>query len=87
MDEPYNYISAQDFKRKFRDFYVGKNLYNEFSHPTDKIEIQKSPLSFNTGSVKNLELFKACMAREWLLMKRNSFVHVFKSVQVLIYYI
>ncbi|KAL1833025.1 hypothetical protein ACET3Z_002676 [Daucus carota] len=84
MDEPYNYISAQDFKRKFRDFYVGKNLYNEFSHPTDKIEIQKSPLSFNTGSVKNLELFKACMAREWLLMKRNSFVHVFKSVQLVV---
>lgn len=40
-------------------------------------------MSFNTYSLGNWELLKACMAREWLLMKRNSFVHVFKSTQVM----
>ncbi|KAK4849605.1 hypothetical protein QYF36_026489 [Acer negundo] len=30
------------------------------------------------------ELLKACLAREWLLMKRNSFVHVFKSAQLVV---
>lgn len=28
------------------------------------------------------ELLKANIAREWLLMKRNSFVYIFKMVQV-----
>ncbi|XP_074347455.1 pleiotropic drug resistance protein 3-like [Apium graveolens] len=84
IEEPYIYISAQDFERKFRDFYVGKDLDYEISHPLNKTEIQKNPLSPKTRSVKNWELFRACMAREWLLMKRNSFVHVFKSVQLVI---
>ncbi|KAK1384996.1 hypothetical protein POM88_022731 [Heracleum sosnowskyi] len=84
IEEPYIYISAQDFERKFRDFYVGKNLDYEISHPTNKTEIQKIPSTFKTRSVKNWELFRACMAREWLLMKRNSFVHVFKSVQLVV---
>lgn len=63
---------------------MGQKLDKEISQPIDKIELQKNALSFNTRSARNWELFKACMAREWLLMKRNSFVHVFKSAQVLI---
>ncbi|TQE02100.1 hypothetical protein C1H46_012286 [Malus baccata] len=31
-----------------------------------------------------MELFKACFAREWLLMKRNSFVYIFKTTQITI---
>lgn len=34
--------------------------------------------------MSNWELFKACFAREWLLMKRNSFVYIFKTVQIMI---
>lgn len=30
------------------------------------------------------ELLKACFSREWLLMKRNSFIHIFKSIQIAI---
>jgi hypothetical protein len=29
-----------------------------------------------------MELLKASFSREWLLMKRNSFVYIFKVVQV-----
>jgi hypothetical protein len=33
-----------------------------------------------------MELFKANFAKEILLMRRNSFVYIFKTVQVLIYF-
>jgi hypothetical protein len=32
--------------------------------------------------VGKMELLKACFSREWLLMKRNSFVYIIKVVQV-----
>lgn len=83
-DQPYIYISVEEFEIKFKEFHLGQKLDKEISQPIDKIELQKNALSFNTRSARNWELFKACMAREWLLMKRNSFVHVFKSAQVLI---
>jgi len=34
--------------------------------------------------ISNMELFKACFSREWLLMKRNSFIHIFKTIQITI---
>ncbi|CBI40242.3 unnamed protein product, partial [Vitis vinifera] len=34
--------------------------------------------------ISNWELFKACFAREWLLMKRNSFIYIFKTTQITI---
>lgn len=34
--------------------------------------------------ISNMELFKACFSREWLLMQRNSFVYIFKTVQITI---
>ena len=33
-------------------------------------------------SVTAMGVMKACLAREWILVKRNSFVYVFKAVQV-----
>lgn len=30
-------------------------------------------------------VMKACLAREWILVKRNSFVYVFKALQVTAY--
>ena len=34
--------------------------------------------------VRKKELLDACIAREYLLMKRNSFVYIFKLTQVII---
>ncbi|KAM7276688.1 hypothetical protein ACFE04_018554 [Oxalis oulophora] len=83
-DEPYRYISVNEFADKFAKFHVGHELDQELSSPFVKTESHKNALSFNIYSVKKWELFKACLMREWLLMKRNSFVHVFKSAQVLL---
>lgn len=45
---------------------------------------QKDALSLDVYSLPQREVFKACLRREFCLMKRNLFVYVFKSVQLFI---
>ncbi|XP_048433500.1 pleiotropic drug resistance protein 3-like isoform X1 [Pyrus x bretschneideri] len=82
--QPYSYVSVDMFVNMSKDFHAGKTLDEELCKPFDKSEHHKIALSFNFYSLTKCELLKACTAREWLLMKRNSFIHVFKSVQLVI---
>ncbi|GLU07182.1 hypothetical protein SLE2022_241490 [Rubroshorea leprosula] len=83
-DRPYSYVSIDKFRAAFKAFHVGQKLDEELCRPFNKNESQKSALSFNIYTLKKWELFKACMAREWLLMKRNSFIHIFKTGQLVV---
>ncbi|XP_030496768.2 pleiotropic drug resistance protein 3 [Cannabis sativa] len=83
-DRPYNYVSVDQFSQMFKRSHVGKNLYDELSKPYEKSQSHKNALSFKTYSVRKWELLKACTARELLLMKRNSFVYIFKTAQLII---
>ncbi|ONI27828.1 hypothetical protein PRUPE_1G106900 [Prunus persica] len=81
---PYNHVSVDQLSQLFRASYLGNKLDDELSKHYDKSQSHDNTLSFTTYSVSKWELFKACMARELLLMKRNSFVYVFKTVQLII---
>ncbi|KAM0962434.1 hypothetical protein ACFX2A_022042 [Malus domestica] len=81
---PYDYVSVDQFSQLFRASYLGKKLNDELSEPYDESQCHDKALSFTTYSVRKWELFKACMGRELLLMKRNSFVYVFKTAQLTI---
>ncbi|GKV23290.1 hypothetical protein SLEP1_g33037 [Rubroshorea leprosula] len=83
-DHPYSYVSIDKFRAAFKDFHVGQKLDEELCIPFNKNESHKSALSFKIYTLKKWELFKACMAREWLLMKRNSFIHIFKTGQLVV---
>ncbi|GLT42708.1 hypothetical protein SLA2020_166940 [Shorea laevis] len=83
-DRPYSYVSIDKFRAAFKDFHGGQKLDEELCRPFNKNESHKSALSFNIYTLKKWELFKACMAREWLLMKRNSFIHIFKTGQLVV---
>ncbi|PKI41929.1 hypothetical protein CRG98_037679 [Punica granatum] len=83
-DEPHAYVTVEQLAEKFKEFPVGKDLTAELMMPVNRSEFGKEALSFDIYSLKKWELFKACLAREWLLMKRNSFVHVFKSAQLVV---
>ncbi|KAF3443181.1 hypothetical protein FNV43_RR12862 [Rhamnella rubrinervis] len=83
-DKPYSYIEVDKFVSIFKDFHVGKKLAEELSKPFNKYGHHKNALSFSIYSLRKWELLKACTAREWLLMKRNSFVYIFKSAQLVI---
>ncbi|KAK1570799.1 hypothetical protein Q3G72_007162 [Acer saccharum] len=81
---PYNYVSVDMFSRKFKESHLGKKLNEDLSEPYDKSKSHKNALSFSMYSLSRWELFRACMSRELLLMKRNSFVYVFKTTQLII---
>ncbi|PON54812.1 ABC transporter-like [Trema orientale] len=83
-EQPYDYFSVEKFTNMFKNFHVGKKLEEDLSMSFNESENLKNALSFSKYSLGKWELFKACISREWLLMKRNSFVHVFKSAQLVI---
>lgn len=76
------YVTAKEFARKFKDTGLGQKLHEDLSQNIEKDVLRDAALTFHTNSTRNWEIFEACMAREWVLMKRNSFVHAFKSAQV-----
>lgn len=81
-DVPYSYISVDMFSRKFKESPYGKKLDEELSEPYDKAKSHQNALSFSPYSLSNWEIFRACASREFLLMKRNSFIYIIKTVQV-----
>ncbi|CAA0822386.1 ABC transporter G family member 36 [Striga hermonthica] len=82
--KPYRYIPVSEFAQRFKRFHVGLRLENELSVPYDKDRSHKAALVFKKYSVPKRELLKANFDKEWLLIKRNSFVYVFKTVQIFI---
>ncbi|GFP96043.1 pleiotropic drug resistance protein 1 [Phtheirospermum japonicum] len=83
-DEPYNYISAKEFSEAFQSFHVGRKLGDELSVPFPKETSHPAALTTDKYGLSRKELLKACVAREFLLMKRNSFVYIFKMTQLIL---
>ncbi|XP_044495115.1 ABC transporter G family member 35-like [Mangifera indica] len=81
---PYRYISVTEFANRFKRFHIGMHLENELSVPYDKSRGHKAALVFDKYSVPKMELLKTCWDKEWLLIKRNAFFYVFKTVQIII---
>ncbi|KAJ0755524.1 putative ABC-type xenobiotic transporter [Helianthus annuus] len=82
--KPYRYISVTEFTKRFQRFHVGLRLENELSVPYDKSRSHKAALVFKKFLVSKKDLLKASWDKEWLLIQRNSFVYVFKTVQIII---
>ncbi|KAM6576208.1 hypothetical protein CsatB_028045 [Cannabis sativa] len=81
-NQPYRYISVPEFSQAFNSFHIGQSLCEELRVPYDKTKVHSSTLVREKYGISNWELFKACFSREWLLMKRNSFVYIFKTFQI-----
>ncbi|KAL0347079.1 UNVERIFIED_CONTAM: ABC transporter G family member 39 [Sesamum calycinum] len=83
-DQPYRYISVGDFARAFQSFHIGQKVTEELAVPYDKSKAHTFALVKEKYGISNWELIRACFSREWLLMTRNSFIYVFKTVQITI---
>ncbi|XP_044481157.1 pleiotropic drug resistance protein 1-like isoform X1 [Mangifera indica] len=81
-DEPYRFITVKEFSDAFQSFPAGRKLGDELATPFDKRNSHPAALTTKTFGVNMKELFKACFSREFLLMKRNSFVYYFKLGQL-----
>ncbi|CAN6807598.1 unnamed protein product [Brassica oleracea var. botrytis] len=83
-EQPYSYVSVRDFSSAFNSFHTGQQLASDMRVPYEKAKTHPAALVTQKYGISNWDLFKACFDREWLLMKRNSFVYVFKTVQITI---
>ena len=81
-DEPYRFIPVREFAESFHSFHIGQSIRNELAVPYDKTKSHPATLTTSRYGVSKTELLKATLAREILLMKRNSFVYIFKGTQV-----
>ncbi|XP_050226195.1 ABC transporter G family member 39-like [Mercurialis annua] len=83
-DQPYTFVSVPDLVEGFSSFHIGQQLESDLSVAYDKQRAHPAAVVMDKYGISNWELFKACFSREWLLMKRNSFIYIFKTVQITI---
>lgn len=81
-EETWKFVPVSAFVDAFRSFHVGQRLRRELSVPFDKTNSHPAALTKTKYGIGYKELLKACFEREILLMKRNSFVYIFKLFQV-----
>ncbi|KAK9054686.1 hypothetical protein SSX86_025765 [Deinandra increscens subsp. villosa] len=81
-DEPYRFVTGKEFAEAFQSFHVGRKLANDLANQYDKSKSHPAALTTEKYGLNSKELLKACTDREILLMKRNSFVYIFKLFQL-----
>nr|QIS68420.1 pleiotropic drug resistance protein 1 [Lycium barbarum] len=83
-NEPYRFVSSKEFCEAYKSFQVGRKLGEELKTPYDKSKSHPAALSTKKYGIGTKQLLKVCAEREYLLMKRNSFVYIFKLTQLAI---
>ncbi|KAG0454790.1 hypothetical protein HPP92_024082 [Vanilla planifolia] len=83
-DLPYRFVTVREFNEAFHSFHIGEKLGSELSVPFDRSKSHPAALATSKYGLSRLELLKVCISREWLLMRRNSFVYAFRAFQLLI---
>ncbi|XP_076882997.1 ABC transporter G family member 39-like [Bidens hawaiensis] len=81
-DQPYRYVTIDEFSHAFKSFHIGQKLERDIRIPYDKSKTHPDALVKEKYGISNTELLKACFDREWLLSKRNWFLYIFKTVQL-----
>lgn len=81
-ERPYRFVSVKQFADAFRSFHVGKSIQNALAEPFDRTRSHPAALATSKLGVSRMELLKATIDRELLLMKRNTFMYIFKAVNL-----
>lgn len=82
IEEPYRFVTVSEFVKAFQSFHVGQSLRDNLAYAFDKSNSHPAALTRRKYGVGMKEFVKACISRELLLMKRNSFYYLFKLCQV-----
>ncbi|GKV35637.1 hypothetical protein SLEP1_g43882 [Rubroshorea leprosula] len=83
-DKAYSFVTVEEFSEAFQSFHVGRQLKGDLLIPFDKSKSTPAVLTTKKFGVTKNELFKACFSRELLLMKRNSYVYIFRLIQLVL---
>ncbi|VAI72199.1 unnamed protein product [Triticum turgidum subsp. durum] len=82
--EQYHYVPVLEFAEHYKSFHVGQQMLEELKIPFEKSKTHPAALTTSKYGQSSWESFKAVMSREQLLMKRNSFIYIFKVSQLII---
>ncbi|KAJ1284251.1 hypothetical protein BS78_03G190900 [Paspalum vaginatum] len=83
-EEPYRFVAVKEFATAFKSFHTGRAIENELAVPFDKSKSHPAALTTTKYGVSGKELLKANIDREILLMKRNSFLYIFRTIQLML---
>ncbi|ONM41194.1 ABC transporter G family member 40 [Zea mays] len=83
-NEPYRFVAVKEFATAFKSSHTGRSITNELAVPFDKSKSHPAALTTTRYGVSGKELLKANIDREILLMKRNSFVYMFRTFQLML---
>lgn len=80
--KPYVFLPVSEIAEAFKSSRFGRYLQSTLSNPYDKSKSHPSALSKSKYAASKSELFKACFAREVLLISRHRFLYIFRTAQV-----
>ncbi|KAK4275171.1 hypothetical protein QN277_018300 [Acacia crassicarpa] len=81
--KPYRFISVPEMADAFRKSEFGRFIDSMLSVPYDKSSSHPSALARTKFAASKWDLYKACLAREVLLIKRHRFLYIFRTCQVI----
>ncbi|XP_004506880.1 pleiotropic drug resistance protein 1-like [Cicer arietinum] len=81
-EKPYRFVTVTQFAEAFQSFHVGRRIGDELAIPFDKSKNHPAALTTKKYGVDKKELLKANFSREYLLMKKNSFIYISKLFQL-----
>ncbi|KAI3835975.1 hypothetical protein MKX03_012317 [Papaver bracteatum] len=81
---PYEFLPILKIREAFENSIYGRDMDSNLSIPYDKQKSLPSALSQEQYDVSKKELFKACLARESLLLSSHRFPYIFRTFQVAI---
>lgn len=79
--KPYSYVSINEFTEAFKAFHVGRAIQCELATPFNRARSHPAALTKSKYGTSKKELLKACLSREFILMKSNSSLYAFKLLQ------
>lgn len=83
-DSQYQYVPVAKFVEAFRSCHLGHKLSQELAIPFNKRKNHPAALSTSKYGVNRFELLKIGFSWQALLLKRNSFLYIFKYTQLLL---
>ncbi|CAF2089792.1 unnamed protein product [Brassica napus] len=82
-DLPYHYVSAKKFEEGFRTYHLWSTISSQLATPFDRKKNHRAALTKTRYGARKMDLLKACLAREHILMKRNFKIFGLKSFQLI----
>ncbi|KAG6414602.1 hypothetical protein SASPL_121975 [Salvia splendens] len=84
-NEAYRYVAVSEFAEAFQSYVVGRRVGDELAVPFDKTKSHPAALTTEKYGIGKKELLKACAEREYLLMKRNSFLTTMALIAITLF--